>query len=66
MQAFVDADICSGCGLCVDTCPEVFEIEGEVAVVKDDEVPEEARDSCVEAAESCPVGAITIDESDDE
>lgn len=61
MKAVVDSDLCTGCGLCSDVCPEVFELEGEVAIVIVDEVPEDAEDTAQEAAESCPVEAITLE-----
>lgn len=60
MTAFVDTDKCTGCGLCTDTCPEVFELTGDVAKVKVDFVPKEAENTCREAAESCPVEAISL------
>jgi len=62
MKASVDEDLCTGCGLCEDTCPEVFEMDDEMAKVIVDEVPTEAEDTCREAAESCPVEAIIIEE----
>ena len=61
MKAVVDADLCTGCGLCSDLCAEVFEMEGEVAIVIADEVPADAEDTAQEAAESCPVEAITLE-----
>lgn len=61
MKAVVDPDLCTGCGLCVDVCLEVFELEGEIAIVIVDEVPEDAEDTAREAVESCPVEAITIE-----
>jgi len=61
MKAVVDPDLCTGCGLCVDVCPEVFEMEGEIATVIVDEVPEDAEDTAREAVESCPVEAITLE-----
>lgn len=60
MKAKVDANTCTGCGLCTDTCPEVFELSDDVAIVKVDIVPDEARESCREAAANCPVEAISI------
>jgi ferredoxin len=55
-------DDCIACGLCVDTCPEVFEMGDEYAEVTVDAVPEEAEESCRQAAEDCPVEAIVIEE----
>ena len=63
MKAIIDEELCTGCELCVETCPEVFEMSDEdVAVVKADEVPSEAEDTAREAAEDCPSEAITIEE----
>ncbi len=62
MKAIVDAETCIGCEACVGICPEVFEMSGDVAVVTVDEVPAEVEDACREAADSCPVDAITIEE----
>ncbi len=61
MKAEVDADECTGCALCTDTCPEVFEMVGDLAVAKQDEVPFGAEESCMQAVEECPVEAIRID-----
>jgi len=62
MKAVVDEDVCVGCGLCVDTCPAVFEMDGEIARVIVDQVPEDAASACGEAADACPVDAIMIEE----
>lgn len=62
MNTKVDADICIGCGLCPDICPEVFEMDDAIAKVKIDPVPADAEESCREAADSCPVSAISISE----
>jgi len=51
----VDAKKCIGCGLCVSTCPTVFEMQGSKARVKS-----QKKDKCVnEAVTSCPVSAIS-------
>ena len=62
MKAKVDPDECTGCKLCVDACPEVYEMVGDLAVEKQDEVPSGAEESCMQALEDCPVEAIRIDE----
>ena len=62
MRAIVDKDTCTGCGLCTESCPEVFEMEGDIAVVKVDEIPPEVEEEARQAVEECPVEAITIEE----
>jgi len=59
MRAFVDPDLCTACGLCADTCPDVFEMGDDVAEVIADPVPEDQEDCVIEAEESCPVEAIS-------
>ncbi|MFB0553665.1 MAG: ferredoxin [Phycisphaerae bacterium] len=54
-------DTCTACGLCVDTCPEVFDLGDEMAQVIVDDVPEEYEDAVQEAAEECPVEAIIVE-----
>jgi ferredoxin len=60
MKAAIDQDLCVGCGLCPDICPEVFEMGEDTATVKVVDVPAAVEASCVEAMESCPVEAIVI------
>ena len=62
MRAIVDEEACIGCGLCPETCPEVFEMNDDKARVKVDPVPEGSIATCKEAAENCPVEAIKIEE----
>ncbi len=55
-------DDCISCGLCVETCPEVFDMpEGEKAVPKMDTVPDDLLEKAQEAAEACPVDAIVLE-----
>ena len=61
MRVTVNEEECIGCGLCAETCPEVFESKDDKAVAKMDEVPDNLAESCREAAEECPVEAIQID-----
>lgn len=62
MKVSVDADLCTGCELCVETCPDVFEMDADIAVVKTEQVPDDAEDSARQAADECPVEAITVEE----
>ncbi|RPF42336.1 ferredoxin [Hydrogenoanaerobacterium saccharovorans] len=63
MKAMIDRDGCIGCGLCADTCPEVFQMADDgLAEVYVAEVPEEVEDSAVEAQEGCPVSVITVED----
>ncbi len=54
-------DTCTACGLCVETCPEVFAMGEEIAEVIVDEVPAELKDLTQQAAEECPVEAIIVE-----
>lgn len=54
-------DTCTACGLCVDTCPEVFQMGSELAEVIVDEVPAEFEDAAQQAADECPVEAIIVE-----
>ncbi|HHT9120233.1 MAG TPA: ferredoxin [Candidatus Hypogeohydataceae bacterium YC41] len=60
MRVRVDPDICTGCELCVTTCPEVFKMEGDKSVVIANSVPKDAEETCKKAVEECPVEAIII------
>jgi len=62
MRVKVDRDACTGCELCVDTCPDVFEMYEDVSRPKMKVIPEEHEDCVREAAEGCPVEAIIIEE----
>ncbi|NLU40937.1 MAG: ferredoxin [Firmicutes bacterium] len=61
MKAFVDKDLCISCGLCVQTCPDVFSWDDDdKAEAIDDEVPEELEADVQEAADGCPTDAISV------
>jgi len=46
MKVVVDEETCIGCGLCEETCPEVFEMNDDKARVKVDEVPGNVANAC--------------------
>jgi len=54
-------DTCTACELCVDTCPNVFEMGSEMAQVIVAEVPAEFEDAVQQAADECPVEAIVVE-----
>ncbi|OGX26948.1 MAG: ferredoxin [Omnitrophica WOR_2 bacterium RIFCSPHIGHO2_02_FULL_45_21] len=60
MKAVVDPDICIGCGLCADTCPGVYRMEGDKAVISLEPVPPDQEECARKGAEECPVEAIKI------
>ena len=63
MQVRVDDSLCTSCEVCVDTCPDVFEMGDEdVVTVKVATIPEDLEDDVQESADSCPCEAILIDE----
>jgi ferredoxin len=59
----VNSDICIGCGLCVSQNEEYFEFNDEgLSTVKKDNVDANDKKDLLNIVESCPVGAITIEE----
>ena len=55
-------DGCISCGLCVNTCPEVFQMNDEGVSEVYAQPPAENEDAAREAAEGCPVSVIVIEE----
>ena len=56
----IDESACVGCGLCVNNCPDCFELnESGVAVVKSHE---SANCDLKDVASQCPVNCIIIEE----
>lgn len=63
-RAYVNPDLCIGCGLCASIAPEVFRLNEQGLSEAYAETPEDELDAVVEAVDSCPVKAISIIEED--
>lgn len=62
MKVTVDETLCSGCGVCEEMAPDVFEMnDSGVVGVKINPVPDDLQASAQEAADGCPSGAITVE-----
>jgi ferredoxin len=62
MPVQIDVDLCTGCGLCEETCPDVFKLdEGEgVAKCLNPAPTGEDLECAKRASEECPVEAISV------
>ena len=61
VQVWIDEEACTPCGICEETCPELFEVN-DVDVVKENADFNDFEDEIKEAAEECPSEAIEIEE----
>jgi ferredoxin len=59
MKTYVDPETCIMCGICPDTCPDIYEMGELSAFVKVDTVPASLEECAVEAEGLCPVNAIS-------
>ncbi len=58
MKAYVNPDLCIGCGLCASIEPQVFRMNEEGLAESYSEASEDMRASVNEAIDGCPVAAI--------
>jgi ferredoxin len=72
MKVWVDHDLCTGDGLCVEMSPAVFELVDDISHVRDHrgallqsgvmaDVPDMEVDGVLDAAEDCPGECIFIE-----
>ncbi len=63
MEVRIDEELCTGCGLCEETCPDIFKLNEDkdiAELIKTDY--DDYDEECVqESIESCPTEAITTD-----
>lgn len=63
MKPEVDHSLCIGDGICVDICPEVFEMRDDnLAHVINESPGDDLNERIREAADACPTGAILVHE----
>ena len=65
MRPVVDENLCIGCGTCEEICPDVFEVGDDGfshVIALDPPAACEKAGCCEEAAEECPVDAISLAE----
>lgn len=60
MKVLVEADLCTGCGLCEETCPDIFKLneDDDVAEITKTDYDENDEECIEEAVEICPTEAI--------
>lgn len=62
MKAIVNQDTCIGCGLCISTVPEVFEVNADGKAEACGHTTDENRAAAQEAIDACPVQAISAED----
>lgn len=62
MKAIVNQDTCIGCGLCISTVPEVFEVNADGKAEACGHTTDENRAAVQEVIDACPVQAISAED----
>ena len=63
MRIAADRDRCEGHGLCVDTAPEVYDLDDDaVVVLRHDVVPPALERKAEAGARVCPVAALRVEQ----
>jgi ferredoxin len=61
MKVRIDPDLCTACGLCTDSVPQVFKMGKDTAEVIAPEVPANLENAVRDAASDCPAEAIIVE-----
>ncbi|MFP5022153.1 ferredoxin [Pseudonocardia phyllosphaerae] len=63
MRIVLDESKCTGLGMCEAEAPDIFEVQDDGSLtVLDETPPEDARDEAQAACDSCPTGALTLED----
>jgi ferredoxin len=62
MKIVVDANLCQDHGQCVFAAPEIFSLDDQGHLVYVSDVDESLRDKAHDAADVCPLQAITVED----
>lgn len=62
MKATINRSGCISCGLCAETCPDVFRMAEDGIAEAYAEVTDDAQQSAEEARDNCPVSVISLEE----
>jgi len=60
MKVSIDQTICCNCMLCVEICPEIFELGESHVGITSETVPPELSKACFTACDECPLRAIKL------
>ncbi len=61
MKCRLDSELCTACGLCSDSIPEIFRLDDDTVKVIKPDIPVEMEEAVRDAASDCPVEAIIIE-----
>ena len=61
MKVKIDPDLCTACGLCTDSVPQVFKMGKDAAEVINPAVPANLENAVRDATSDCPAEAIIIE-----
>ena len=62
MKAIVNQDTCLGCGLCISTVPDVFELNADGKAEVCGPTTEANKGAVQEAVDACPVQALSMED----
>jgi len=64
MKVLIEVDLCTGCGLCEETCPDIFKLneDDDVAEITKTDYDENDEECLEEAIETCPTEAILTEQ----